>query len=177
MSEVAFLTEVGFEWVSKEKIFNLRGVRFKIFTLGCEDRCVSLIELESLIQPKAGEITLCGSDLLDIGIGIGRKRVLMVHRPCEVRTGDTVLRIPEAPSSLPNVLRVMKVTYTLQELGRGARIKVLYSGDPRVYVLVTPSEAILDSRGRCVNIPPEPVLLATPSGSELRFGDVRLKLP
>lgn len=177
MSEIAFLTEVGFDWVNKGKIFNLRGVRFKIFTLGCEDKCVSLIEFESLIQPKVGEITLCGSDLLDIGVGIGRRRVLIVHRPCEIRTGGTTLRIPEAPSRLPSILKVMRISYTLQELGRGARIKVLYSGDPRVYILVTPSQATLDSRGGCIDIPPEPVILATPSGSELRFENVRLKLP
>ncbi|MCS7103517.1 MAG: hypothetical protein NZ992_06520, partial [Candidatus Korarchaeum sp.] len=120
MSEVMFLTEVEFDWVNKGKIFNLGGVRFKIFTLGCEDMCVSLIEFESLVQPKAGAIMFCGSDILDIGTRVGRKKVLIVHRPCEIKAGSNIMRIPESPLTLPNILKVMKIPYTLQELGRGA---------------------------------------------------------
>lgn len=177
MSEVIFSTEVGFDWVNKGRVFNLIGVRSKVYTLGCDDRCVSLIEFESLIQPRAGTIVFCGLDILDIGVRTGRKRVLMVHRPCEIRAGSTVFRVPDSPSGLPSVVRVTGVAYTLQELGRGARIRVLYGGEPRVYLLVTPSQAILNSRGKSIPIPPEPVLLATFSNSELLFEDTRLKLP
>jgi len=177
MSGVVFSTEVGFDWIDKGKIFNLCGVKSKIFTLGCEARCVSLMEFESLIQPKAGAILLCGLDLIDIGVGIGRKRVLMIHEPCEVKTANTVLRIPESITSLPSLVKVRGIPYALQELGGGARVRVIYGGEPRVYLLITPSQASLSSKDREIIVPPEPVLLATPSGSELRFGNLRLKLP
>jgi len=81
-------------------------------------------------------------------------------------------------SELPGMLRVRGVTYSFQELGRGARIRTLYNKEPRVYLLITPTHATLRSKdGKELLIPPEPLLVATPGGSELEITGVTLKLP
>lgn len=174
MGEVAFLIEVGFDWMGEGRTFDLGGVRFKVFTLGCEERCVSLVKVESLTKHGVGAISLCGLDLTDLG---GGRRMLMIHLPCEIRARSTAFRIPEYAASLPNLVKVRRISYALQELGGGARVRVIHRGEPRVYLLITPSQATLVSRGGEITLPPEPVLLATPGGSELRFGGVRLTLP
>jgi hypothetical protein len=138
---------------------------------------VTLIEFEMIVPPR-GRIEFCGSDILSLNIQTGRTKILVIHKPCEVKSGNSIYKIPETIPELPRVLRVRGVTYSFQELGRGARIRTLYNQEPRVYLLITPTHAVLRSRGeRKLLIPPEPLLIVTPGGSELEIAGITLKLP
>jgi len=177
MSEISFVERVSFSWDERGKIISLGGLRANIFNVGCGERCVTLIEFE-LIMPPRGRIEFCGSDISDLGIRMGKTRILVVHKPCEVKFGSNIYKIPEVISELPGMLRVRGVTYSFQELGMGARIRTLYNKEPRVYLLITPTHATLRSKdGKELVIPPEPLLVATPGGSELEITGVTLKLP
>jgi len=177
MSEIYFAERVNFSWDEKGKVISLGGLRANVFTIGCKERCVTLIEFE-MIMPPRGSIEFCGSNILNLGVQMGKTRILVIHKPCEVKSGSIIYKIPEAILELPGMLKVRNVTYSLQELGRGARIRTLYNKEPRVYLLVTPTHAILRSKdGKRLIIPPEPLLIATPGGSELEITGVTLKLP
>ena len=178
MSEIIASIKIDFDWIEVDKILNLTWIRIKIFTVGCGEKCVSLTEFESLTQLKAEMMKFCGSDAADLGIGVGRTKLLLIHSPCEITTKNSTFRVPETSRGLPNFVKVRNLSYTLQELGGGARIRVLHGLEPRVYLLITPSQATLELRdGRSLTIPPEPILLATPGGSELKLSGISLKLP
>jgi len=177
MSEISFIERVSFSWDEKGKIISFGGLRVNIFNIGCGEKCVTLMEFE-MIMPPRGRIEFCGSDIQNLGIQIGKTRILVIHKPCEVKFGSTIYKIPEEISGLPRMLKVRDVTYSFQELGRGARVRTLYNQEPRVYLLITPTHAILRSKdGKKLLIPPEPLLIATPGSSELEITGVTLKLP
>ncbi len=177
MSEISFVERVNFSWDERGKVISLGGLRANIFNIGCGEKCVTLIEFE-MIVPSRGRIEFCGSDIQNLGIQTGKTRILVIHKPCEVKFGSTVYKIPETILELPGMLKVRDVAYSFQELGRGARIRTLYNKEPRVYLLITPTQAILRSKdGKRLLIPPEPLLIATPGGSELEIAGVTLKLP